>query len=344
MTLIGSSFRSEGGMPGGAVGSRDGNDHDRAIAAHSDLCVLITSDHSGARNEYARSIHSAGPRRSGPFVEFDCGLSNMAGDRQRPTAAVDDDVAASCRHRFHAARGGTLFLDRIELMGQDVQALLMSLLSERVLRRGVPVAKGDGEPRIIAGATRSLITAISVGTFNEALFYRLNAVHIDITSGHRREEPMKVRDLMSTAPHTCRPDADLGQIAHVMWDHDCGFVPLIDGLGRVAGVITDRDICIATATRHRSPESISAAETMAGPVYTCGPDDGVSEALATMKEYKVRRLPVVNEHGQLLGVISMNDVVLASAQKRQPSTAEVVSAIAAICAHRTAEGRATSGV
>jgi CBS domain-containing protein len=112
----------------------------------------------------------------------------------------------------------------------------------------------------------------------------------------------------------------------------------------VVGVITDRDICIATATRHRSPESISAAETIAGPARTCRPEDSVVDALATMKKFKVRRLPVVDATGQLQGVISMNDVVLASDQKRKPSTAEVVSAIAAICAHRTSETIATSSV
>jgi CBS domain-containing protein len=216
-------------------------------------------------------------------------------------------------------------------------------LNERGLRRNATVSGGASEPRIITGASRSLIGGLSAGTFNEALFYRLNVIHLDFTRGSWRGERMRVRDLMSAPPQTCPPAADLGAIAHVMWTHDCGFVPLIDGLGKVIGVITDRDICIAAATRHRPPESISAAETIAGPVHTCGPEDSVGDALATMKEFKVRRLPVVDANGQLLGVISMNDIVLASAQKRKPSTAEVVSAIAAICAHRTAEASAASG-
>ena len=155
---------------------------------------------------------------------------------------------------------------------------------------------------------------------------------------------MKVKDLMSTPPQTCRPDADLGTIANVMWDHDCGFVPLIDGVGKVVGVITDRDICIATATRHRPPENISAAETTTGTVHACGPDDSVSDALATMREFKVRRLPVVDGTGQLQGIISMNDIVRASDQKRKPPPGEVVSAMAVICARRTTETIAASGV
>jgi CBS domain-containing protein len=148
---------------------------------------------------------------------------------------------------------------------------------------------------------------------------------------------MRVKDVMSAPPQACRPDADMAAIARVMRDHECGFVPLVDATGSVVGVITDRDICIATATRHRLPESISGAETFTGPVRTCGLDDSISDALATMEQFKVRRLPVVDAAGKLQGVISISDIVLASDLERKPSPRAFVAAMAAICAHRRAD-------
>jgi CBS domain-containing protein len=122
-----------------------------------------------------------------------------------------------------------------------------------------------------------------------------------------------------------------------MWDHDCGFVPVVDASGAVAGVITDRDICIATATRRLLPEHISAAQAMASPIRACLADDNVSEVLATMKQARIRRVPVLDANGRLQGVISLNDLVLASDATRAPQASEIVSTMAAICAHRQVE-------
>jgi CBS domain-containing protein len=320
------------------------NDEDHALAIRSEVSVLITSEHRDERRECARSIHIEGPRRSGPFVEFHCGLSCGVRAGQRSIIGMDDDLASDVRHRFREASEGTLFLDCVEMMSDGVQARLMSLLDEKVLHRDGSALHSRSDPRIVAGASRSLLAAVSAGTFNGALFYRLNLIHLDFTNGYQGGDLMKVKDLMSTPPRTCRSDGDLGTIAQVMWDHDCGFVPLIDAFGKVVGVITDRDICIATATRHRLPESISAAETITGRVHACMADDSISDALATMKEFKVRRLAVIDATGQLQGVISINDIVLASDQKRKPTPGDVVSAMAAICAHRTVETIAASGV
>jgi CBS domain-containing protein len=82
------------------------------------------------------------------------------------------------------------------------------------------------------------------------------------------------------------------------------------------------------------PEDISAADTITGRVHACTADDGITDALATMKEFKVRRLAVIDATGTLQGVISLNDIVLASDQKRKPTPGAVVSAMAEICAHR----------
>ncbi len=146
---------------------------------------------------------------------------------------------------------------------------------------------------------------------------------------------MKIREIMSANVHACRPDSDLASISKLMWDYDCGFVPVVDASGQLAGTITDRDICIATATRRRLPERISAAEVMSGPVRAVLGDESVSAALDTMKKFQLHRLPVIDETGHLQGVLSMNDILCAAEhhQKALPA-GEIVSTLAAICAHR----------
>jgi CBS domain-containing protein len=156
-----------------------------------------------------------------------------------------------------------------------------------------------------------------------------------------KEELMQVEKIMATDVATARPDTDLAVISKLMWDRDCGFVPVVDAAGKVSGVITDRDICIASATRRLLPEQITAAQAMRrAPIHTSQPEDTVEKALATMKQFQVRRLPVTATDGTLKGVISMNDVVLASQQKEGPSSADIISTLATICSHRPAKAAA----
>ena len=146
---------------------------------------------------------------------------------------------------------------------------------------------------------------------------------------------MQIKQLMTTNIATCQPETNLAVVAKLMWDRDCGFVPVVDAAGKVAGVITDRDICIASATRRMLPEQITAAQAMRRqPIQTSQPEDPIGNALATMKQFQVRRLPVIAADGTLKGVVSMNDIVLAAQQKEGPAPADIVSTLSAICAHR----------
>jgi len=121
---------------------------------------------------------------------------------------------------------------------------------------------------------------------------------------------MKISSIMNPNVETARADDDLAKTAMVMWRKDCGFVPVVDeASGRVVGVITDRDICMASATRHDAPESISVRDTMASHVWTCRTEDEVDTALETMRANQVHRLPVVDEGDRLAGVISFSDIV-----------------------------------
>ncbi len=131
---------------------------------------------------------------------------------------------------------------------------------------------------------------------------------------------MKVRDLMTSDVKTCGTDTNLATAAKIMWEGDCGAVPVTDERGRVVGIITDRDICIAGATRSRTEGEIPVHDVISKNVFTCSPGDEVRSALETMKNRKVRRLPVVGHDGQLAGILSIHDIAI---QARSSKNADI---------------------
>jgi CBS domain-containing protein len=116
-----------------------------------------------------------------------------------------------------------------------------------------------------------------------------------------------------------------------MWEGDCGALPVVSDEGRVIGMITDRDICIAVATRGRPADHIAVREVAQGHAHTCLSDDDASAALHTMKAHRIRRLPVVDTDGHVRGILSLNDIVTHAGAA---SPADVVSTLASICEHR----------
>lgn len=144
---------------------------------------------------------------------------------------------------------------------------------------------------------------------------------------------MKIKTLMTPTPRTCRRETNLAEAAALMLDADCGILPVVDGQGKLVGVVTDRDMYIALATRNALPSRLSIGEVARSQVFTCGPDDDVETALATMKQHHVRRLPVEGFGGTVAGIVSMNDILLA-AGKTGVENAEIVDALQSICAHR----------
>jgi CBS domain-containing protein len=143
---------------------------------------------------------------------------------------------------------------------------------------------------------------------------------------------MKVRDIMTSEPRVCSPTTNLAAAAAIMVDGDCGMLPVVDD-GKLVGVVTDRDLYIALATRGRPASHMTVKEVVQAPVYCCGPDDDVQAVLQTMKEHRVRRLPVEGFGGTVQGVVSMNDIVLAAAERKAIRDADVVATLQAICSH-----------
>lgn len=146
---------------------------------------------------------------------------------------------------------------------------------------------------------------------------------------------MKVREVMTETPYYCQPETNLGSAAELMWNANCGFLPVAEADGRVVGVVTDRDICIALGTRGRPSGDVTVSEIMSGKLHSCTPDEDIHTALQTLREAKVRRLPVIGSNGALVGVISMDDILLRtepSSLGKEPelSSDEVVRAFQAI--------------
>jgi signal-transduction protein with cAMP-binding, CBS, and nucleotidyltransferase domain len=131
---------------------------------------------------------------------------------------------------------------------------------------------------------------------------------------------------MTGKPRTCSLGTNLAAAAALMLDGDCGILPVLDD-GQLVGVVTDRDMYIALATRNQRASELTVREVVQTPVYTCGPDDDVQAALETMKQHCVRRLPVEGFGGTIMGIVSINDIVLASGPRKPVRDAEVGSTL-----------------
>ncbi len=144
---------------------------------------------------------------------------------------------------------------------------------------------------------------------------------------------MIVERIMTRELACCGPNDTLERAAQLMWDHDCGILPVIDG-GRLVGVVTDRDACMAAYTKGQPLASIRTGDVMSRHVRTCRPDDELSTVEQRMRLYRVRRMPVV-EGERVVGMVSLNDLALAADRGHGkhgfPSAEDVVHTLAAIC-------------
>ncbi len=147
---------------------------------------------------------------------------------------------------------------------------------------------------------------------------------------------MRVQDSMTSDPKACSPSTNLAAAAELMWTKDCGILPVVDDAGHVTGIVTDRDLLIALGTRNVRPSELTVGEVMMTPVVTCRPSDDVDTALSQMEARQIRRLPVVSEDGALVGMLTMNDIVLHSNGKGKGTAVaydHVMATLKGICDH-----------
>jgi CBS domain-containing protein len=121
---------------------------------------------------------------------------------------------------------------------------------------------------------------------------------------------LTVEDVMTKPVATCRLDRNLAEATALMWENDCGALPVLNEAGELAGIVTDRDLCIALGTRNARPSELCVRDVFKDYPLVCESSDDIHTALRTMGEGKVRRLPVVNDEAVLEGIISMDDLIL----------------------------------
>lgn len=149
---------------------------------------------------------------------------------------------------------------------------------------------------------------------------------------------MRVDQLMTKQVKWCGPDDTLDRAAQYMWDNDCGCLPVcaVDGINRVVGVVTDRDICMSALFQGKALRDLRVSNTMARVLTTCRPSDSLTDAERSMSEARIRRLPVVDDQGSLVGMIALADLAQEAlrehaAGKSTITEAAVGDTLAAIC-------------
>jgi CBS domain-containing protein len=161
---------------------------------------------------------------------------------------------------------------------------------------------------------------------------------------------VNVEQLMTRDVKVCTDAETLNRAAQLMWESDCGCIPVIhaNGNGHVVGVVTDRDIAMAAYTQGKPLSAIPITSVMAHGVIACHVNDAVSQAEVLMRENRVRRLLVLDQHQRLAGIISLNDMAREAQREtatgRRPGVTEegVTETLAAVCQPRTSREMATA--
>lgn len=153
---------------------------------------------------------------------------------------------------------------------------------------------------------------------------------------------MKVEQVMTRGVRVCVGDDSLNRVAQMMWEGDCGCLPVItvNGEGKVVGMITDRDVAMAAYTQGKPLAAIGVSSAMSREVVFCQAGDDIEQAEAAMRAAQVRRLPVVDAAGKLVGIVSLNDIAraaereAAAGRRRQITATGVVATLSAVCQPR----------
>ena len=157
------------------------------------------------------------------------------------------------------------------------------------------------------------------------------------------ESGMKVESLMTKPARACAPTDNLHTAAEIMWSADCGCVPVTDSDQRVVGIVTDRDICMAAHLEGEPLRSRTVDTVMSNVVCVCAAEDPVEEVARVMGEKQLRRIPVIDADGRLVGMITLNDLALAAMDRsngKSFNSDDVGRTLAAISRHRPNRGSA----
>jgi CBS domain-containing protein len=147
-----------------------------------------------------------------------------------------------------------------------------------------------------------------------------------------------IGELMRTEVHRVGANASANDAARLMWEKDVGVVPVVDGSGKLIGIVTDRDIAMAAYLRGLNLWDISVGSLTTGEVISAHASDSAQDVSSLMSRRQVRRVPIVDDQGALVGIVSLNDLALAATAAepdRGITEHEVADALRAISAPRS---------
>jgi len=153
---------------------------------------------------------------------------------------------------------------------------------------------------------------------------------------------MNVEELMNRKVHTCQPENSLNVPARLMWEWDVGCIPVVDADDRPVGIITDRDICMSSYFTGKPLEQQAVSHAMAKKVHAARMGQSIRGAEELMRTKQIRRLPVVDDAGKLVGILSLNDLALAAGPKRAVQPDELTATLASICQPRRSPASAAA--
>ncbi len=150
---------------------------------------------------------------------------------------------------------------------------------------------------------------------------------------------MRIDEWMVKEVYACRPETDLNGAARLMWEHDCGCLPVVDVEDRLVGIVTDRDVLMGAYTQGRALGDLHVSNCMTQKVMAALPSDTVEDVIRMMGDHQVRRIPVVEEQGKLVGLISLSDLVRHTTESEDSKTranlsTRLLEALECVCESR----------
>jgi CBS domain-containing protein len=133
-----------------------------------------------------------------------------------------------------------------------------------------------------------------------------------------------IRDTMTSNPRTIETSTPVAEAARLMSSEDVGSLPIVEG-ERLVGMVTDRDITIRVVAEGKDPQSTTVGDVASRDVVSVDPQQNLDEAVRLMAEHQVRRLPVVEEDGRLVGIVAQADVATAGKDEKTGQLVEEIS-------------------
>jgi CBS domain-containing protein len=156
---------------------------------------------------------------------------------------------------------------------------------------------------------------------------------------------MFAKQVMSQPVAVCRIGDSVNDAARLMWEHDCGAIPVVDDAGRAVAILTDRDICMAAYTQGKLLREIEVCSVMSRHLYACAEDDPLTKAAQLMQQHQIRRIPVLDADGRPVGILSLNDLVRVATRQHPAahglpdgiSPSSMAQTLSSVCAPRSCD-------